>query len=35
MAKPLMVDLRSIYPVKTMKALGVPLRVGRGFGGEG
>jgi hypothetical protein len=35
MAKLVMVDLCSIYPVKTIKALGVPLRVGRGFGGEG
>ena len=36
MAKPVMVDLRSIYPVKTMKALGFRyVCVGRGFGGEG
>jgi UDPglucose 6-dehydrogenase len=32
MAKPMMVDLRNVYPVKTMKALGVSYAcVGRGL----
>jgi UDPglucose 6-dehydrogenase len=33
---PIIVDLRNIYPIKTMKALGFRyVCVGRGFGGEG
>ncbi len=36
LAKPIMVDLRNIYPAKTMKALGFRyVCVGRGLGGEG
>jgi UDPglucose 6-dehydrogenase len=36
MATPVIVDLRNIYPVKTMKALGFRyVCVGRGFRGEG
>ena len=33
---PIIVDLRNIYPIETMKALGFRyVCVGRGFGGEG
>ncbi|MGA8584839.1 MAG: UDP binding domain-containing protein, partial [Roseiarcus sp.] len=36
LAAPIMVDLRNIYPIKAMKALGFRyVCVGRGFGGEG
>jgi UDPglucose 6-dehydrogenase len=36
LAKPVVVDLRNIYPIKTMKALGFRyVCVGRGLGGEG
>jgi UDPglucose 6-dehydrogenase len=36
LAKPIIVDLRNIYPIKAMKALGFRyVCVGRGFGGEG
>jgi UDPglucose 6-dehydrogenase len=36
LAKPVIVDLRNIYPLKAMKALGFHyVCVGRGFGGEG
>jgi UDPglucose 6-dehydrogenase len=36
LAKPIIVDLRNIYPIKVMKALGFRyVCVGRGFGGEG
>jgi hypothetical protein len=33
---PIIVDLRNIYPIEAMKALGFRyVCVGRGFGGEG
>ena len=36
LATPILVDLRNIYPIKTMKALGFRyVCVGRGFNGEG
>src|SRR5579871_5351871 len=36
LAAPIIVDLRNIYPIKTMKTLGFRyVCVGRGFGGEG
>jgi UDPglucose 6-dehydrogenase len=36
LARPILVDLRNIYPIKTMKALGFRyVCVGRGFNGEG
>ena len=36
LAKPVIVDLRNIYPIKTMKGLGFRyVCVGRGFNGEG
>src|SRR5271165_2657968 len=36
LAKPIIVDMRNIYPIKTMKALGFRyVSVGRGFNGEG
>ena len=36
LAKPIMVDMRNIYPIKTMKALGFRyVCIGRGFNGEG
>ncbi len=36
LAKPILVDLRNIYPIKTMKALGFRyVCVGRGYNGEG
>jgi UDPglucose 6-dehydrogenase len=36
LATPIIVDLRNIYPIETMKALGFRyVCVGRGFGGEG
>jgi UDPglucose 6-dehydrogenase len=36
LARPIVVDLRNIYPIKTMKALGFHyVCVGRGYGGEG
>ena len=36
LAAPIIVDLRNIYPIKAMKALGFRyVCVGRGFGGEG
>ncbi len=36
LAEPIVVDLRNIYPIKTMKALGFRyVCVGRGYGGEG
>jgi UDPglucose 6-dehydrogenase len=36
LAKPIIIDLRNIYPIKVMKALGFRyVCVGRGFGGEG
>ena len=36
LAKPVMVDMRNIYPIKSMKALGFRyVCVGRGFNGEG
>jgi UDPglucose 6-dehydrogenase len=36
LAKPILVDLRNIYPIKTMRALGFRyVCVGRGFNGEG
>src|SRR5277367_5310867 len=36
LAAPIMVDLRNIYPIKAMKALGFRyVCIGRGFGGEG
>jgi len=36
LARPILVDLRNMYPTKTMKALGFRyVCVGRGFNGEG
>jgi UDPglucose 6-dehydrogenase len=36
LAKPIIVDMRNIYPIKTMQALGFRyVSVGRGFNGEG
>jgi UDPglucose 6-dehydrogenase len=36
LAAPIIIDLRNIYPIKAMKALGFRyVCVGRGFGGEG
>ena len=36
LAKPIVIDMRNIYPIKTMKALGFRyVCVGRGFNGEG
>ena len=36
LAKPILIDMRNIYPIKTMKALGFRyVCVGRGFNGEG
>jgi len=36
LAKPILVDMRNIYPIKTMRALGFRyVCVGRGFNGEG
>ena len=36
LSKPILVDLRNIYPIKTMKALGFRyVCIGRGYNGEG